>query len=399
MKVVYFNYLYDSHQDSVGASVHVKEFVNAMQACGLEIKSYNLNPTPFSANGKLHLKNRIREALKKKLKRYVGQVNQLLRNVPLFFREWKILVAEQPDALLVRYNLLNFSAPLAAKIKGIPVVLEVNSPHAFERKHLVKDVWQIPLLPFLIEWLNLKLADRVITVSNALKRYYVEKKLSPEKISVVPNGVNTGRFSPQISSNRIRDKYNFQDRIVLGFVGSFHYWHGIDNLLKLIEYTLPKYSNVAYLLVGDGPLKNDMESFVKNRHLDERVILTGYVPHDDVPFYVAAMDIVLAPYPASDFFYFSPLKLFEYLAAGKAVIASNIGQIAELIRDNENGVLYNPENLDDLFKRTSQVIENAELRNCLAQNGRRSVVDSYSWQNNARKVAEVLCSTLESHRN
>ncbi|HEX9655241.1 MAG TPA: hypothetical protein VGA99_16175, partial [bacterium] len=96
MKVVYFNYLYDNQQDSVGAAVHVKEFVTAMRSCGYEINSYNLNPIPFATNGQLSMGGRIRGALKQRLKRYVGQVNQLIRNVPLFFREWKILSAENP---------------------------------------------------------------------------------------------------------------------------------------------------------------------------------------------------------------------------------------------------------------------------------------------------------------
>ncbi|HEX9652481.1 MAG TPA: glycosyltransferase family 4 protein, partial [bacterium] len=248
--------------------------------------------------------------------------------------------------------------------------------------------------PFFIEWLNMKLAAKIITVSSALKQYYVQKKITPAKIAVVPNGVNTERFAPTIAGDSIRQKYHLHEKVVLGFVGSFHYWHGLENLMKLIEYTSSKYPQAGYLLVGDGPLKDQLQEFVASRHLERCVVLTGYVPHDDVPSYVAAMDIVLAPYPASDFFYFSPLKLFEYMAAGKAVLASDIGQISEIIQDEHNGLLYDPVKVDELFEKASALVENLELRNRLARNGRSKMVACYSWENNARNVATVLESAL-----
>ncbi|MFQ5636732.1 MAG: glycosyltransferase family 4 protein [bacterium] len=391
MKILYLNYLYDSTQDSVGASVHVRQFVDAMQRCGHEIKSVNLNVAPQQQNGKLTWKHRVREQLKKRLKRYVGQLNQFLKNGPLFFREWKLLSAEKPDVLLIRYNLLNFTAPIAAKLQKIPVVLEVNSPHAFERKHLVKDVWQLPFLPFLTERLNFRLADGIITVSHALKKYYVERKVSDDKIFVIPNGVNTERFSPEISSRTVKRKYALKDRVVLGFVGSFHHWHGVDNLLHLIEQT-QKYKQAFYLLVGDGPLRQKAEDFVVKHHYGDRVAFTGYVVHEDVPAYIAAMDIVLAPYPFMEFFYFSPLKLFEYLSAGKAVIASDIGQISEIIVDGENGFLYNPHNLDEFVEKTGKLIEEPALRKRFGEQGRAAMVNSFTWEQNAKNIIHVIKS-------
>jgi glycosyltransferase involved in cell wall biosynthesis len=395
MKIVYFNYLYDSQQDSVGASVHVKEFVNAVRAYGHEIRSYNLNPAYASPNGELKAQSRLHQLLKKKLRRYVAQVIQLIRNAPLFVREWRILAAEEPDVLLVRYNILNFSAIFAAKIKGIPVVLEVNSPHAFERKKLVQDIWHIPLVPFLVESMVMKLADRIITVSDILKSYYLERTIGADKISVVANGVDIDRFSPNVSSQTISEKYQLADKVVLGFIGSFHYWHGIENLRRLIEFTSSKFENVVYLLVGDGPLKNQLTEFVKDRGLSEDVILTGYVPHDEVPNYLAAMQVVLAPYPASDFFYFSPLKIFEYMSAGKPVLASRLGQISEMIQHGENGLLYQPEDIANLCQNAAALVEDKYLRARLGENARATILQGYTWETNARKIVEVMSETLD----
>ncbi len=393
MKIAYFNYLYDSNQDSVGASVHVKQFAEAAARCGHEVKTFHLNRMPQSNGGAGTWSSRMRNRLKPHLKRYVGQVNQLLKNVPLFFREWRILAQEKPDVLLVRYNLLNFTAPLVARLQKIPVVLEVNSPHAFERKHLTNDVWQIPLIPFWTERLTFKLADRVVTVSEALRRYYLDQKISDDKIFVVPNGVDIERFNPETSGDAVRKRYGLEGKVVVGFVGSFHYWHGVENILYLIERTKERNGEVAYLLVGDGPLRSETEQAVREQGRSRNVVFTGYVKHEKIPAHLAAMDIVLAPYPAMDFFYFSPLKLFEYLAAGKAVVASDIGQISELVRDGDNGFLYDPRNLDELVRKVETLIERPELRERFGRRGRATIEKNYTWENNAKRILKIALGT------
>ena len=399
MKIVYLNYLYDTDKDSVGAAVHVKEFAAAMQALGHELKVYHLNLWREGGAGRQpSLWQKIRQALKARLRRYVGQFNQILANVRYARKERKILCDERPEALLIRYNMLNFSAAVIAKLMGIPLVLEVNSPMAFERKNLVKDMVFIPLLPQLIERLNMKLADAMVVVSKHLKEYYVQRGIPPAKVAVIPNGVDTKKFSPEVAGERIIENYRLQNKIVLGFVGSFHYWHGLDNLLKLIEHTHTRHDNIAYLLVGDGPLKKQTDDFVREKKLERVVFLPGYVLHEEIPEHVAAMDIVLAPYPKMDFFYFSPLKIFEYMSAGKPVIASRIGQIAELIQDGENGLLYDPDDFPQLLSMSQKLIENGELRQYLGLAGRATILQQHTWRHNAHQIAEVISHVVKKGR-
>jgi glycosyltransferase involved in cell wall biosynthesis len=399
MKIVYFNYLYDTTEASVGATVHVKEFAAAMQVLGHELKVYHLNLWHEGSTSRpASLWQTIRKALKTRLRRYVGQMNQILANARYAVKERKILRDEKPEVLLVRYNLLNFSAAIIAKLMGIPLVLEVNSPMAFERKHLVKDMMFLPVLPQLIERLNLKLATSIIVVSKYLKQYFVQRGIPAGKISVIPNGVDSRRFSPEVSGQRIIEKYRLHGKIVLGFVGSFHYWHGLDNLMRLIDYTSTRRDNVVYLLVGDGPLKKATEDFVGEKKLENMVFLTGYVPHSEIPQYVAAMDVALAPYPKMEFFYFSPLKIFEYMSAGKPVIASRIGQIAEIIQDGENGLLFEPGDFQQLLAMTIRLVEDAGLRQFIGRAGRATMVERYSWHHNAQQMAEVMARTARSKR-
>lgn len=391
MKVLYINYLFDTNYSSVGAAVHVKEFVHATAQAGVDIKSYDLNRFDSEETA---AQTKSRAWLKTRLSRYVGQINALISNIGYFRREWKIVSEEKPDAILVRYNLLNFSLPIIAKLKGIPFIVEVNSPMALEHRKFNKKQFSLPFFPEWAERLNLKLADRAYTVSGALRNYFVEHGIDANKISVVPNGVDVERFSPNISGTSIRCKYNLGDRIVLGFIGSFHYWHGLESLEKYVTALCGKFGNVAFLFVGDGPMRAELEAELSKRSFSDRVFFAGYVPHDGVSELLAAMDIVFAPYPPMEFFYFSPLKLFEYMAAGKPVVASRVGQIEDMVEDGINGLLYDAGEIEQLIARSSELIEDKELRTRIGKQARETMCANHSWRVNADKVIKLIEESL-----
>jgi glycosyltransferase involved in cell wall biosynthesis len=124
------------------------------------------------------------------------------------------------------------------------------------------------------------------------------------------------------------------------------------------------------------------------------VILTGTVPHEEVPHYLACMDIVLAPYPQLPFWYPSSLKIFEYMAAGKAVIAGNVGQVGEVIKDGDNGLLFDPDREGELLQKTMALLENEELRKHIGARARQEVLDKYSWHQHAKRIVEVFTEIL-----
>lgn len=391
LKVVYLNYLYDTQESSVGAAVHVREFVRAAAHAGAEIKSYDMNK--FHPNGAAS-PTPTRSWLKKRLSRYLNELNALLANVGYFRRELRIVADEKPDALLVRYNLLTISAALIAKLKRIPFILEVNAPMALENRKFNRRVLHLPFLPEWIERLNLRMADRVITVSQTLKDFFVKTGVDAAKIHVAPNGVNIDDFSPDVDGEPIRRRLNFESNVVIGFVGSFHYWHGVEQLQTFVSELARKYESVRFLFVGSGPLKDLCEQAVLGEGLQNRVHFAGYVPHQEVPQYLAAMDIALAPYPQMELFYFSPLKLFEYMAAGKAVVASRVGQIIELVEHSQNGLLFEPGDFQDLISKTALLIEDAGLRHRLGENARATILKGYSWKANADTILSIIGDSL-----
>ncbi|MCD6166068.1 glycosyltransferase family 4 protein [bacterium] len=387
MKVVYFNYLYDIKESSVGAAVHVEELVNALRKCGHQVQVYYLNRfTSVEAS----TKSKVRGFLKRKLSRYLNQINAFIANRRYFVKEWRIIFQERPDVILVRYNFLSFSLALIASLKKIPFVLEVNAPMAYESKRFSGHVIRLSFICKVLEKLNLKLASKVLVVSQELKDFYLKWRIPGDKIVVVPNGADEKKFHPDIAADKVVAKYELQNKTVIGFVGSFHYWHGVDNLLKFIKTVQAKYSDVVFLLVGCGPLKEKLEQVLKSEQNGNRVIFPGHVSHEEMPEYLAAMDVVVALYPKLEFFYYSPLKLFEYLAAGKTVIASRIGQIKDIIQDGVNGILFEPDNFDELLQKSFLVLNDPKLRKTIGKNGRKLLEEKFTWHHAAKTISEVL---------
>lgn len=387
MKIVYINYLYDMEGCSVGAAVHVKELEKSLRACGHQVKVHYLNR--FS-NVDASVKSKTRGFFKKKLWRYLNQINCLFANRRYFFKEYKILSQERPDVVLVRYNFLNFSLALVARLKKIPFVLEVNAPMAYENRKFVNHPVQLPIIPEALEKLNLRLASKVVVVSQELKNYYLNWNIPAGKIAVVINGVDEKKFHPATISKTVLSDFRLEHKTVIGFIGSFHFWHGLENLMRFIDETLSEFSEVAFLLVGYGPLKDDLERRLKKEVEENRVIFSGHVPHNEIPEYLAAMDIVVAPYPDLDFFYYSPLKLFEYMAAGKPVIASRVGQIKEIITDNYDGLLVEADNIEHILEKSFQLIKDKALRKRLGENARKTIEQKYTWKHTANKISKLL---------
>ena len=391
MRVAYIHYLFDTMESSVGASVHVHELRQALESQGDPVDVIQSNPADPDASS---LRRKIRSALKRNLRRYLAQFKALAVIPFTAIREWRAITRIRPDVMLVRYNLFCISSAVVAAVRRIPFVMEVNAPMAYESRTFNREILHLPVLPEFMEWLNLRLADHLIVVSEELGKYFRDRNFSPEKITVIPNGVDEHKFIPRPRSGPIRERYSIGNATVIGFIGSFHYWHGMENLLHLIQETVERFEDVVFLLVGPGPLKYDMEKHLRAEIEQNRVVFTGHLPHEAIPEILAAMDIVLAPYPKLDFFYYSPLKLFEYMSAGKAVVTSRIGQIADVVDDGVNGMVFEPDHPGEMEEKVFELIRSEPLRRRLGKNARQTVLEKHTWSGTAGRVREILASVI-----
>ena len=392
MKIVYFHSVYDAEGSSVGAATHIREIVRALTAKGQGVNVHGVNPYagPEQAD-----RSGFRTWFKRRLSRTLNQVHALLRNARTANRAWQVVGKERPDVILDRYSLLDVSLAAVARIRKVPFVLEMNAPASYEAECFLGNL-SLPVLPRFAEWLNLRLADGVIVVSKVLKKYYMDWGISGDKITVVMNGARIDLFKPMKPSVRLVAEHGLDHKTVIGFIGSFHVWHGMEGLIRLVKDTLDRYPDVVFFFIGKGPKKDSLEKRLAEEVDCGRVVFKGYVPYHRIPEILNVMDIVLAPYPKLDFFYYSPIKLFEYMAAGKAVVSTRIGQIAEIITHGQDGMLFDPDDEGMLHQTVHRLIENPELRRRLGRQARHRIEQMCTWDHSADKVIRVLKDAVQS---
>lgn len=283
-------------------------------------------------------------------------------------------------AVLERYSLSSGSAAEAARAARLPFVLEVNAPLVEEaaRYRGLEDVqpWRAR------ERAVFAAADAVIAVSLGVRDHVVASGVAAARVSVVHNGVDVGAFQRAAGSQPGRG----DQEVVVGFAGSLKPWHGVDLLLRAFA-EVPGRSRL--LVAGDGPMRTDLEALAASLHLTSRVRFTGAVPHAEMPGILAAMDIGVAPYTAQDGFYFSPLKVAEYLAAGLPVVASDQGDLREIVGDA--GLLVPPNDVAALAEALARLCQDPGLRHTLSA-AARVRAGALDWLQVAGRVQAVISS-------
>ena len=306
------------------------------------------------------------------------------------FSEAKVLKNYKPNILILRPGHY-FSGLLLGRLWKIPCILEINGPVS-ELRLAKRHVGNLSIWQWLEKSILLRLPSHITVVSEPLKRYFIDRGIPAKKITTVPNGVDVKRFSPDVSGKKVRQKLGLEGKIVLGFSGTFAPWHGIDFLLKAITKLIDRNPKVkdysALLLIGRPGLHFVMPDLPKSY-----AVTTGYISYDEMPSYLAAIDVFIAPYPKIEPFYFSPLKIFEAMAMGKTVVASSQGQICELIEDGISGLLYPPGEMSRFLSKLDIILNDDELRKRLGSAAREKIARDWSWEMNAHKVLH-LCEEL-----
>jgi glycosyltransferase involved in cell wall biosynthesis len=293
------------------------------------------------------------------------------------------------DAIYERYSLWSFAGMEYAAEAGISGLLEVNAPlieEQAEHRELHDRAGAVSAAER-----ALAAASAVIAVSQEVASYLKSFSAAGGKVSVVPNGVDPRRFPPGLPPRRPRLPGVF----TVGFVGTLKPWHGVSLLLEALAKLRGRDPRYHGLIVGDGPERASLvEQTARDPLLCGTVEFAGAVPPDDIPGLLASMDVAAAPYPRLPGFYFSPLKLYEYLAAGRPVVASRIGQLETVIRDGVNGLLCKPGDAAALAAAIEQLQRSPALCRRLGQVGRESVLEGHSWE----KVAEQILALARTGR-
>lgn len=318
---------------------------------------------------------------------------RLLRyNEALVARGTKILRRERPDVLYERYALFGWGGVELARRHGIPLLLEVNT-----NLRLEQDGYELFVLTGAAEQLEREIfrsASAVIAVSQWLADWILGLGVEGERVHVIPNAVSDLLFRRRASGSGVRRRYGLDGKRVVGFVGSFQPWHDLRGLIAAFSELAGSDPDLRLLLVGDGPDRQALEREVHEVGLGGSSVFTGNVPHDDVPSVLAAMDVAAVPYRSRGDFYFSPLKLFECMAAGRPTLAASIGQIAEIVDHEQTGLLYEPGSRVGLAEGMRRLLYDEELARTVGTAARRRILARHTWS----RVADMIVAIAEEHR-
>ncbi|HUF68844.1 MAG TPA: glycosyltransferase family 4 protein [Longimicrobiales bacterium] len=285
-----------------------------------------------------------------------------------------------PDLLYERYSPFSIAGGTVARRRGIPHILEVNAPLAKEGQKYRRQSLQEAAEA--LERSALTGASSVVAVSAELRDLLVDAGLEESTITVVPNGVDLELFNPAVSPVRLVPA----DRIAIGFAGSLKPWHGLEQLCD--AFRMADDDRLHLVVIGDGPAAGVIRELAEE--LPGRVTLTGAIAHDRVPEYLRGLDIAVAPYPPLDAFYFSPLKLLEYMAVGLPVIASSIGQVPELVADGGTGILVPPGDPAALADAIGRLAGDPARRNAFGARAAEQARAHHGWERRATTIIELM---------
>lgn len=360
-----------------GQAVHIAELISALRTLGCEV--IVVEP-PSTAGARFGAEAARLSHLRRMLPKAAGELLELGYNWLAYRRLRRAYREHQPDVLYERHNLYLLAGKWLKQRFKLPYLLEVNAPIALERsqhgglalaglaRRLEASVW--------------KAADVVLPVTAVLADMLVEQGVERERTAVIPNGIDLGAYERAPARGEAKKRLGIEGRLVLGFAGFVRAWHGLDQVIDFIaEARRPE---LLLFVVGAGPACETLMQRARGRGVAEQVRFAGIVARRDIPAYLAAFDVALQPAATP---YASPLKLFEYLAAGCAIVAPRQPNLEEVLTHEENAVLFRVDQAGALGRAIGSLVADPALRERLASNARNTIVrGTYTWKGNADRV-------------
>ena len=306
------------------------------------------------------------------------------------------IVAGKPAFVYQRYSLNNYAGIRIARRRGAPFVLEYNGSEIWMGRHWGRAL-KHEALSRRIEQLNLASADLIVVVSRAMRDEVAGRGIDTARVLVNPNGVDPDRYRPDVDARRVRARYALGDRAVIGFIGTFGPWHGAEVLarafVKLVAGDPARADRVRLLMIGDGARLPETRRILAEGNALGAAVFTGLVPQEQGPSHLAACDVLASPHvgnPDGTPFFGSPTKLFEYMAMGRGIVASDLEQIGEVLDHGRTAWLVEPGSADALAAGLARVLDDEALRASLGAAARQEAVARYTWRAHTQRTIDRL---------
>ena len=372
-----------------GQAVHIESLIAALKRVGHELCV--VSPPAFAKTDFGSQSSSLAQ-LKRLLPRAGYELLEICYNLPVLWRLERMRRRFRPDLIYERYNLFMMAGVLFAHLHRTPIFLEVNAPLARERAAF--GGLAFARMAAWLERCTWRAADLVLPVSQVLAEIVRQAGVPPERIVVIPNGIDEEYFRSPDSTDAKRD-LGLQGKTVLGFIGFVRDWHGLDGVLDLLaDPRCPP--DLHLLVVGDGPALPGLKSRAQRLGLLARIAFAGLVDRDGLARHIAAFDIALQPKAVH---YASPLKIFEYMAAGKAIVAPDQANIREILVDGQSARLFAPGDDAAFREAVLGLAREAPLRKRLGVGARRTILErGYTWADNAGRIGALYRRLRESRR-
>jgi glycosyltransferase involved in cell wall biosynthesis len=364
-----------------GQYVHIEELTRALRKLGHEV--IIVGPAAVeedvfgSESGAIAL-------LKRAVPGFLYESLELGYNLVAYRRLYQAVRRHRPDCIFERCNLYMLAGVWIKRRFKLPLLLEVNAPLFDERSRFGKIA-----LRFLARWSEhyvWRKADAVLAVTQVLAKYLRAAGVADRRIHIIPNAIDPAKFGAISDQVEAKRRLGLEGRCVLGFTGFAREWHGLERVVDVVASDLTGARHLV--IVGDGPARQAIETHARTLGVASRVTVTGVVDRHRVADYVAAFDVALQPDVVP---YASPLKLFEYLALGRAIVAPDSENIREVLSHEHNALLFDPQDTAAFARTIERLCSDAELRTRIGENARRTIYErGYTWDNNAREVISLF---------
>jgi glycosyltransferase involved in cell wall biosynthesis len=367
--------------------VHIREIVKALKSLGHSVTLVSPpGVDPFrdyqQSIQKKSAVSKVLSFLSRHAPDICFEVMELCYNMAAYRNITAVIKEEKPDLIYERYAFFSFAGVLVSKKNKIPLILEVNEVSGIERQRGQVLKW----LANKIEKYIFNEAYGIVTVSSYLKNHIVGIGVEKSKIKVVPNAVDIKDFDLSVSGSLVRQKYNFEGKTVLGFVGAFSVWDKLEFLIDTFEKMTALNKDLRLILIGDGFNKQILERYVSGKGLNNYIIFTGRVGRQEIASHIAAIDICVIPHSNP---FGSPVVMFEYMSLEKAVVAPALLPVLDVITDGINGLVFPLNNRQELINCLDKLIKTPQLRKQLGQNARKSVLEKHTWPKNAQAIIDL----------
>lgn len=389
MKIAYLNYMNGLWSYSIGSTIKALKLLSGLEKHGCSIVFYWRREGVKEPGTPGLARRNLAKAVARVL---LFTPREMVHNILDYIREVRLLRADPPDLVIARLDAMRISPWFVARKFGIPLVVEADGANSYEWLHYNggPHLWKWVVLA--CEKFMLKNADLVFTQSTVAREYFVRTHtLAGERFRVITNGADpVPETAPELRTALRRQLGIADSHHVIGFLGSMHHWHGIGDLAGLIRAVFSHHDRSIFLFVGSGGAQaNELKKRLDDKE-QSRLIFVGNVDRTVVHRYVQLFDVALAPYPEMELFYFSPMKLFEYMAAGTAIVAPALGQVAELLRNEVSAALYTPGRMDEMQTRILSLLDSAETRQRLGREAQHSFLQHHTWELKSAELYSAL---------